>query len=176
VAAADAANRTAAAVISTASVVAYIGIGSNLDDPAAQVLRAFDELDALPDTRLEARSSLYGSRPLGPPDQPDYVNAVARLTTGLEPLQLLDALQSIERDHRRERGVRWGPRTLDLDLLLYGDRRIDHERLSVPHPQMHRRDFVLRPLVEISPELDIPGQGALLELLNTCGDLGVHVL
>ena len=155
------------------AVSAYIGLGSNLDDPRDQVSRALHELGALPDTHLVARSSLYASAPLGSPGQPDYINAVAQLTTTLEPLRLLDALQGIEQVHRRVRRERWGPRTLDLDLLLYGDHLIDHPRLQVPHPQMQRRDFVLIPLLEIAPELAIPGQGKVRVLASQCSGNGV---
>ncbi len=157
-------------------VEAYIGLGSNLDQPRAQVEQAIAELDRLPRSRVRARSRLYGSRPLGPADQPDYVNAVVCLETGLDPLPLLDALQAIEQAHHRVRERRWGPRTLDLDLLLYGTRRIDLPRLRVPHPQMHRRDFVLRPLLEIAPEIGIPGLGPAAPLLAQCPDLGARPL
>jgi 2-amino-4-hydroxy-6-hydroxymethyldihydropteridine diphosphokinase len=161
--------------MSRARVPAYIGLGSNLERPYEQLLRAFGELDGLPRTRLDARSSLYVSRPLGPADQPDYINAVARLDTGLAPLELLDALQAIEAAHRRVRGRRWGPRTLDLDLLLYGEQCIDDARLRVPHPHMHTRDFVLRPLLEIAPDIRIPGRGAAAGCLRDCPDLGARL-
>lgn len=156
--------------------VAYIGLGSNLENPTRQLCRAFDELDALPKTRLAATSSLYGSAPLGPPDQPDYVNAVARLVTDLSPLDLLDALQAIEQAHDRVRLQHWGPRTLDLDILLYDDAVIASERLSVPHPEMHKRAFVLVPLAEIAPQLALPGVGVLKDLLLTVDDSDLHRL
>lgn len=140
---------------------AYIGLGSNLDGPVDQLQRAFGELHQLPQTRLVNRSPLYRSPPLGPAGQPDYVNAAAWLQTMLEPYALLDGLQAIERLHGRERGQRWGPRTLDLDLLVYGERQIDSERLVVPHPQMHRRAFVLLPLHDVAPALFLPGLGPL---------------
>lgn len=162
--------------MSPPGVIAYIGLGSNLDDPASQLRRAFAELAELPGTQLDATSSLYTSRPLGPSAQPDYINAVARLTTGLPPLVLLDALQQIEHDHQRLPTERWGPRTLDLDLLLYADQRLDLDRLTVPHPEMHRRDFVLRPLLEIAPGLVIPGHGGLRHLLSVSDDLGTRPL
>lgn len=159
------------------SELAFIGLGSNLADPRVQVRRALDELAALPDSRLASASSLYRSPPMGPRNQPDYINAVARLDTGLEPEALLDALQAIEAAHRRVRsGERWGPRTLDLDLLLYGERRIDSPRLSVPHPGLPERSFVLYPLAEIAPELMIPGLGALATLLADCGRDGLQRL
>lgn len=138
---------------------AFIGIGSNLDGPAAQVRRALEELAALPDTRLERASALYRTPPLGPPAQPDYINAVARLVTGLAPHPLLDALQAIEQAHGRVRGERWGPRTLDLDLLVYDAVRIADDRLTVPHPGIGERSFVLTPLAEIAPDWDVPGLG-----------------
>ena len=143
------------------AIDAYIGLGSNLEGPVEQLLKAFGELNELPQTRLVNRSPLYRSPPLGPAGQPDYVNAVARLQTVLEAHALLDGLQAIERAHGRVRGERWGPRTLDLDLLVYGERRIDSERLVVPHPQMHRRAFVLIPLYDVAPELFLPGLGPL---------------
>ena len=149
-------------------ITAYIGLGSNLDHPRQQVLRAMDELDGVPQSRLGKRSSLYVSPPMGPQDQPDYVNAVAQLHTGLPPMDLLDALQAIERSHHRVRGERWGARTLDLDLLLYGDEILDSERLTIPHPGMTQRRFVLQPLAEIDAGLQVPGLGTVQALLETC--------
>ena len=151
----------------------YIGLGSNLEQPREQITRAFDELAALPHTSLTARSHLYGSAPLGPQDQPDYVNAVACLHTGLAPLELLDALQAIEQSHRRVRERHWGPRTLDLDILLYADQSIDLPRLQLPHPHMHERSFVLQPLSEIAPNLQVPGRGAVADLARACDSLGI---
>jgi 2-amino-4-hydroxy-6-hydroxymethyldihydropteridine diphosphokinase len=155
-------------MISAQSVRAYVGLGSNLEQPRSQVSAAISELAALTDCQLTAYSSLYRTRPVGPPDQPDYINAVALLTTRLTPTQLLDGLQGLEQQHGRVReGERWGPRTLDLDLLLYGDVVISTTRLQVPHPRMAERAFVLYPLAEIAPEdLDIPGWGQLWELLK----------
>jgi len=151
------------------TVRAYIGIGSNLGDPVARVQAAFGELQRLPDTRLAARSSLYGSRPMGPADQPDYVNAVAGVDTGLPAADLLQALAAIENRQGRERGVeKWGPRTLDLDLLLYGGQRIARPGLTVPHPGLHERDFVLVPLAEIAGDLEVPGHGTLSTLTGRC--------
>lgn len=150
----------------SASTRAWIGLGGNLDQPTRQVGAALDSLAALPDTRLEGRSRLYGSRPMGPPDQPDYVNAVARLVTTLAPHPLLDALQAIETRAGRERGgTRWGPRTLDLDLLLYGNAICADERLTLPHPGIGERPFVLVPLAELDPELSIPGLDATVATL-----------
>ena len=133
--------------------VAYVGIGSNLDDPRAQVLGAFDELDRLPHTRVVRKSSLYRTAPLGYEAQPDFVNAVAQLETGLPAERLLAELQALEQRHGRSRGFRNAPRTLDLDLLLFGDARLSLPQLTVPHPRMHERAFVLEPLLEIAPQL-----------------------
>lgn len=156
---------------------AFIGLGSNLAGPREQVRRALDELVELPACRLSAASSLYSSRPMGPQDQPDYINAVARLDTDLAPEALLDALQAIEAEHRRVRGgERWGPRTLDLDLLIYADRIIDTPRLRVPHPGLPERAFVLYPLAEIAPELTVPGLGSLAALLARCDNDGLQRL
>jgi len=151
------------------TVRAYIGIGSNLNNPAVRVQAAFGELERLPDTRLAARSSLYGSRPMGPADQPDYVNAVAGVDTRLPAVDLLQALAEIEDREGRARGAeQWGPRTLDLDLLLYGEQCIATAALTVPHPGMHERDFVLVPLAEIAGDLDVPGYGPLSTLTARC--------
>lgn len=135
---------------------AWIGLGSNLDQPRRQVLSALEDLAGLPLTELSASSSLYGSRPVGPQDQPDFVNAVAVLDTLLSPLALLDQLQALEQRHRRVRQRHWGPRTLDLDILLYDDRVLDLARLVVPHPWLVRRAFVVQPMLEIDPELCLP--------------------
>lgn len=145
--------------------LAYIGLGSNLEDPLAQVKRAFDELAELPQTTLMARSAIYSSRAIGP-EQPDYINAVALLDTHLAPLALLDALQAIEQAHRRVRVQHWGPRTLDLDLLLYDEQIINDERLKVPHPYLTQRSFVLYPLADITPHLHLPDGTPLADLLN----------
>jgi len=149
-----------------ASHTAHIGIGSNQDDPVRQVRDAFDELAALPSTRLSARSSLYRTAPVGKPDQPDFVNAVARLETTLPPATLLQRLLAIEQRHGRVRGERNAPRTLDLDLLLYADAVLDTPGLQVPHPRMHERAFALLPLDEVSPGLSIPGRGPVAALLR----------
>ena len=156
-------------------MLAYIGLGSNLDDPQAQVQQAFRELDALPKSRCSARSGLYRSPPMGPAGQPDYVNAVAELSTGLEPEDLLQRLHGIEAAHGRVRsGDRWGPRTLDLDLLLYGDFQVLRPELTLPHPGLARRAFVLLPLLEIAgPEMPIPGHGRLASLVAACDRSGV---
>lgn len=148
------------AAMSERTLPAYIGLGSNLDSPRTHVTRALDELDSLPLTRLACHSSLYASSPVGPQDQPDFVNAVARLETRLSPLALLDQLQALEQRHRRLRKRRWGPRTLDLDLLCYATLRWQTPRLTLPHPAMRERGFVLVPLAEIAPELLLDGDTA----------------
>ncbi len=156
-------------------VRAYIGLGSNLERPAEQLSRAFAALARLPESRVIARSSVYRSRPLGGLDQPDYLNAVAVMDTGLDALALLDGMQAIEATQGRVRGgERWASRTLDLDLLVFGDERHEGPRLSVPHPGLPQRDFVLYPLFEVEPELRIPGVGMLRECLAACPLRGVE--
>lgn len=158
-------------------VVAYIGLGSNLDEPQRQVNRALEELATLPQTRLLNRSSLYRSAPLGPQDQPHYINAVAAVETTLTAGALLSELQRLEAEHGRQRGAeRWGPRTLDLDLLLYGQERIETPNLCVPHPGLSTRNFVLYPLREIAPGLAVPGLGTVAELAAACGPEGLEKL
>ena len=146
---------------------AYVALGSNLDDPRTQVERATAALDRLPGTRCVLRSSLYCSRPLGPVPQPDFVNAVAGLLTRLDPAALLAELQALETRLGRERPVvRWGPRRIDLDLLVHGGARIDAPGLQVPHPGIAERAFVLVPLAEIAPDLEVPGVGRVRALLE----------
>ena len=148
--------------------VAYVGIGSNLDEPQAQVESAFQELARLPRTRLRARSSLYRSAPLGHAAQPDFINAVAELDTALGAHELLAELQAIEARHGRRRSFANAPRTLDLDLLLYGEAQIEEPSLVLPHPRMHQRAFVLRPLLEIAPQAAIPGRASAAACLAGC--------
>ena len=148
------------------TVSAFIGLGANLDDPRAHLLRAFDELAQLPQSSLSARSSLWRSAPVGYTDQPEFVNAVARLETDLAPEALLGQLRGLELAHGRERSFANAPRTLDLDLLLYGDESRATVKLTLPHPRMHERAFVLEPLAEIAPELSIPGHGNAREVLS----------
>lgn len=138
--------------------VAYVGIGANLGDARASVMQAIERLGAIPSTRLDASSSLFRTAPIDAGGD-DYVNAVARVLTSLEPLPLLQALQDVERDFGRERSFRNAPRTLDLDLLLYGERTLALPDLTVPHPRMHERAFVLIPLLQLDPFIDIPGRG-----------------
>ena len=145
---------------------AFVGLGSNLGDPQACIEQALLALDALPSTRLVRRSRLYRSAPWGITDQPAFVNAVAELTTALTPRELLDALLAIERANGRERnGPRWGPRTLDLDLLTYADLQLDEPGLALPHPHISSRAFVLVPLAELDPDLLLPGSGRIHELV-----------
>lgn len=135
---------------------AAIALGSNIEDPEAQVTRAFDEISALPETRLIKRSRLHRTKPVGYADQPDFVNAMALVETALEPRALLEALLAIERKHGRKRTIPNGPRTLDLDIILYGDRVIDEAGLKVPHPRAKEREFVMVPLKEVWPDVVIP--------------------
>lgn len=157
-------------------ILATIGLGANLDDPAAQVEYALAELDRLPATRLVARSSLYASAPVGYVDQPDFINAVAQVETALAPRALLAALLDIEHRHGRERSFRNAPRTLDLDLLLYGNAHFHEDGLTLPHPRMTERGFVLLPLLEIAPDTIIPGRGRAADWLDACADQSVAAL
>lgn len=158
-------------------LIAYIGIGSNLDDPVKQVKEALEELDTIPDSILISKSGLYASKPMGPADQPEYVNAVAALDTLLSPEELLQALQKIEQRLGREPGgEKWGPRVIDLDLLLYGKKKISTDTLTVPHPGMHERDFVIIPLAEIAGNMSIPGKGQLSTLIAACENHSVKKL
>ncbi len=156
---------------------AYIGLGSNLEQPRQHVQQALQAFAQFADCQLLCASRLYRSAPVGGPiGQPDYINAVAALSTQLAPEVLLDALQQLEQQHGRVRHERWGPRTLDLDLLLYDDWIFTSARLTVPHPRLHVRAFVLQPLYEIAPELQIPGRGALRHWLSGCADQPIAVL
>jgi len=154
------------------SEVAYIGLGSNLGDAISNVCNANKQLNSLPGTKVVASSSLYQSSPVGYVDQADFVNAVSRIETILAPESLLSLLQGVELEFGRQRdGARWGPRTLDLDLLLYGDTILKSDSLEVPHPRMHERAFVLYPLQELAPDLRIPGQDKdIAHLLMDCTD------
>ncbi len=166
-------NRTCSGTEKSDMVTAYIGLGSNLGTPVEQLNRALAELALLPDTQLKRNSRFYQSPPMGGLDQPDYINAVAELETSLNPEELLAKLKAIETAHGRIRGERWGARTLDLDLIVYGSIIIDMPDLKVPHPGMHERAFVLYPLYEIAPHLDIPGRGCITELLENCSSDGL---
>ena len=150
--------------------IVFIGLGSNLDEPRVQLQSAFAELDKLPNTCLLKQSSLYQSAPIGYLDQPNFVNAVAQLATDLTPQSLLQALLHIEHLQGRERTFLNAPRTLDLDLLLYDDVQLHEHGLTIPHPQMHLRAFVLQPLLEIAPDYSIPAVGRAEHALRACHD------
>jgi 2-amino-4-hydroxy-6-hydroxymethyldihydropteridine diphosphokinase len=146
-------------------VRAAIALGSNLEDPEAQVRRGFAEIASLAQTRVAALSPLYRTAPVGYADQPDFVNACALVQTRLAPRALLEGLLDIERRHGRQRGIPNGPRTLDLDIVLYGAEVLDEPGLAVPHPRAHERAFVLEPLLDVWPDAVIPGKGTAAELL-----------
>lgn len=151
------------------AVTAYIGLGSNLAEPVAQVRAGMDALAGLPQTRVEACSSFYASAPVGITAQPDFVNAACRVRTGLAARALMQALLEIEKQHGRVRdAVKGGPRMLDLDLLLYGAEILNEPDLVVPHPRLHERAFVLYPLCELDAELTIPARGRAADLLAAC--------
>lgn len=155
--------------------LAFIGLGSNLGDPPLRVRTALDLIASLPGTRLLRHSRLYRSAPMGPADQPEYCNAVCEIETRLEPRELLDALLAIERSSGRQRGPdRWGPRRLDLDLLHVVGQRVDETGLHLPHPGLGRRNFVLIPLAEIAPELEIEGLGRIAERAQEIGRDGLE--
>ncbi|WP_296934576.1 2-amino-4-hydroxy-6-hydroxymethyldihydropteridine diphosphokinase [uncultured Marinobacter sp.] len=155
---------------------AFIGLGSNLKEPATQLARAVSALATLPDTVLVAQSPFYASRPVGPQDQPDFVNGAVWLRTSLTPHQLLDQLQRIEHKHGRERLRHWGPRTLDLDILIFGDQVLEDERLTVPHRELRNRDFALQPLLDLKADLALPDGTAVAELRSRCPDNGLRKL
>ena len=147
----------------------YVGLGSNLEDPVTQVLDAVEELEMIPDSILVSRSGLYRGKPMGPADQPDYVNAVVAMDTLLSAENFLRELTRIEDLQGRVRGgEKWGPRIIDLDLLMYGKHKINTPELTVPHPGMHERDFVIIPLSELAGDVIVPGQGRLTSLINKC--------
>lgn len=157
-------------------VRAFVALGANLGDAAAALDSAFAALDALPATRLVARSGVYRTAPIGVTGHPDYLNAVAAIDTTLPAPDLLEALLGLESSHGRRREAELAPRTLDLDLLLYGDATIALPGLEVPHPRMHLRAFVLVPLAEIAPDTDIPGHGRAADLLETVRDQRIERL
>ncbi len=146
--------------------LAYIGVGSNLSEPIKQVKTAMLNLDLLQKTSVVDKSSLYFSKPQGPQDQPDFVNAVVKIATELTAKQLLLALQKQEIEQGRVKKRHWGERVIDLDILLFGDTQIEDTKLTIPHPQMHVRDFVLLPLAQIEPKIVIPKQLPITELIN----------
>ncbi len=156
---------------------AYIGVGSNLEDPRAQVLRALHRLRSLPGTYVGSVSPLYLSAPLGPQNQPDFINAVAGVLTTLQPEELLGQLQLIEREFGRPaQHAQWGPRVLDLDLLIFGREQRAAGELTLPHPGVVQRNFVLYPLADIAPDLDVPGLGQVAELKSRLAASGLRVL
>jgi 2-amino-4-hydroxy-6-hydroxymethyldihydropteridine diphosphokinase len=155
--------------------LAYIGIGSNLSEPTKQVRAAILNLDSLPDTDLIAQSSLYCSKPQGPQDQPDFVNAVAKINTKLKPLELLNELQQQEKEQGKVKKRHWGERVIDLDILLFADEIISSEKLTLPHPQIHLRDFVLLPLAEIETKIVIPNQPPITDLIKQLVETFVEI-
>jgi 2-amino-4-hydroxy-6-hydroxymethyldihydropteridine diphosphokinase len=153
---------------------AFIALGSNLQDPAAQVSSALREIAELPGTRLLRHSSLYRTAPVGYDNQPDFINAAAEVSTTQQPLALLRALLGLEARHGRERPFANAPRVLDLDLLIYDDQVMQTPELTLPHPRLYERGFVLFPLAEIAPDLDIPGKGRVSDLISACQDQGME--
>lgn len=154
----------------------YIGLGSNLDNPEQQLASALLNLNDIKKCQLIKDSGLYKSPPMGPKDQPDYLNAVALIETSLDVETLLDQLQAIENNHGRVRNRHWGERTLDLDILLYGTEIIKTERLTVPHAGLTEREFVLYPLQKINSELHVPGKGSITDLIKACPVTGIEYL
>src|SRR5436190_8205920 len=150
----------------TGETVVYLGIGSNMNDPETQIEAAVATIDRLPTTRLLRLSPLYGSKPWGPVEQADYLNMVAEISTQLDPQTLLSRVKLIEKAQGRKPGERWGPRPIDIDTLLYGDSQIQSENLTVPHPRMWERAFVLRPLADLAPDLRSPEGAPVKELLE----------
>lgn len=157
-------------------VRAVVALGSNLDGPEARVRRAFGEVGALPSTRLLARSALYRTAPVGYIDQPAFINACALVETALGPRELLAGLLAIERRHGRVRDLPNGPRTLDLDVVLYGDLVLHEHGLTLPHPRAHERAFVLAPLLDVWPDAIIPGRGAAASYRDRVGDQAIERL
>ena len=156
---------------------AYVAIGSNLGDPLLNVRQSFDQLATLPSTRLVLRSRCYRSRPLGPQDQPDFVNAAAGLLTTLSAMELLIELKRLEQQLGRSAPiVRWGPRLIDFDLSVFGTERVETEQLTLPHPGVPMRNFVLYPLQDIAPELDVPGHGRVREVAARVSAEGLSVV
>ncbi len=155
--------------------IAYIGLGSNLDQPFQQIKSAIKSIDALPDVTLRTDSGYYTSKPMGPEDQPDFVNAVIEIETSMSVMELLDNCQKIEQQQGRIKTRHWGERSIDLDILLFSDLQIETEKLTVPHPGVSLRDFVYMPLLKINPEIIIPGHGLLKDnVQSTDTDYGCH--
>ena len=156
--------------------IVYVALGSNLDQPQLQLQQAVAAMEDIENTSIVACSRLYRSDPVGPSGQPDYCNAVVAINTSLEPEVLLDALQAIENAHGRTRSLRWGPRTLDLDIILFGNRNMASPRLTVPHYQMQVRNFVLCPLLDVAPGLVLPNGQPLTALVEKLGYQGLNVI
>ena len=156
--------------------IAYVALGANLGDPVNTIKSAIEMLKSLSNSRLVASSSLYRTAPMGLHNQPDFINAVVALDTQLTPAALLQQLFAVEAEFGRIRTVKNAPRTLDLDLLLHGHSVSNDPQLTLPHPRMHRRAFVLAPLAEIAPEVSIPGYGAISDMLAACADQKVERL
>jgi 2-amino-4-hydroxy-6-hydroxymethyldihydropteridine diphosphokinase len=156
--------------------IVYIGLGSNMESPRQHITTAIQSLSEIQSTRMIKKSSLYKSKPVGPQDQDDYINAVVQIETELEPIELLNCLQEIENEHGRVRNERWGPRTLDLDILMIDEETIQNDRLTIPHPEISNRSFVLVPLAEIAPDCRIPGKGLARDLLLDLDQDGLEVL
>lgn len=152
--------------------VVYIALGSNMDSPHGQLDSALEAITQQPDMELTALSSRYQTAPIGP-QQPDFINAAAELSTDLSPLALLDALQAIEQQQNRVRSIHWGPRTLDLDILFYDNLLMDNERLIIPHPRIGERAFVLIPLADLNPQLTLPSGETVAQLLANCSQQGI---
>lgn len=150
----------------TKPAAVYIGLGSNLEQPYLQIKKAIVALHNLPGTKVLNDSGYFKSSPMGPEDQPDYINAVVELETTLDAIELLQRCQQIEQQQGRVKKRHWGERSIDLDILLYADELIDAENLMVPHPGICQRDFVYLPLLKLNPEIDIPGKGVLKNILN----------
>jgi len=174
------AGRKEIKVVTSKTSMAYIGLGSNLDHPPRQIRNAMHALDALPRTRVVEDSGLFLSKPMVPPTgpitQPDYYNAVAKIETQLGAYELLDQLQHIEHAQYRKRMEHWGPRTIDLDILMFDDLQMNSERLTLPHPGIQQREFVLYPLRNIDDSLEIPGRGMLNDLIEHCPKNGLQYL
>ena len=156
--------------------IAYIGLGSNMDSPRQHITTAIQSLGEIQSTRIINVSSLYKSKPMGPQNQDDYINAVVQIETEMEPTELLNYLQAIENRHGRVRAEHWGPRTIDLDILMFGNEIIQNDRLTVPHPQITKRSFVIVPLAEIAPDVVIPEKGLVSELLLSIDQDGLEIL
>ena len=174
------AGRKEIRVVTSKTSMAYIGLGSNLDHPPRQIRNAMHALDDLPGTRVVEDSGLFLSKPMVPPAgpiaQPDYYNAVVKIETQLDAYELLDQLQHIEHAQHRKRMEHWGPRTIDLDILMFDDLQMNSERLTLPHPGIQQREFVLYPLRNIDDSLEIPGRGMLNDLIEHCPQNGLKYL